>query len=49
MTTNDKIFQVLEETKTNWNVNKLPLVAIESNDHNLLNTETYGLFRSDTS
>tara|TARA_R110002153_G_scaffold89254_3_gene218695 strand:+ start:1377 stop:2234 length:858 start_codon:yes stop_codon:yes gene_type:complete len=47
MTTNDKIFQVLEETKTNWNVNKLPLVAIESNDHNLLNTETYGLFRSD--
>tara|TARA_R110000737_G_scaffold118339_2_gene150855 strand:+ start:1293 stop:2150 length:858 start_codon:yes stop_codon:yes gene_type:complete len=47
MTTNDKIFQVLEETNTNWNVNKLPLVAIESNDHNLLNTETYGLFRSD--
>ena len=47
MTTNDKIFQVLEETNTNWNVNKLSLVAIESNDHNLLSTETYGLFRSD--
>lgn len=47
MTTNERIFQVLEETKTNWNVNKLPLVAIDSDTHYRFETETYGLFRSD--
>ena len=47
MTTNERNFQVLEETKTNWNVNKLPLVAIDSDTHYRFETETYGLFRSD--
>lgn len=47
MTTNERIFQVLEETKTNWNVNKLPLVAIDSVTDHKFETETYGLFRSD--
>ena len=47
MTTNERIFQVLEETKTNWNVNKLPLVAIDSATDYKFETETYGLFRSD--
>jgi len=48
MTTNEKIFQVLEETKTNWNVTKLPLVAITDYKFSLkFETETYGLFRSD--
>lgn len=47
MTTNERIFQVLEETKTNWNVNKLPLVAIDSDTDYKFETETYGLFRSD--
>ena len=47
MTTNERIFEVLQDTDTNWNVNKLPLVAIDSVTDHRLKTETYGLFRSD--
>ena len=47
MTTNEKIFNVLQETGTNWSVNKLPLVAIDSETHFNFKTETFGLFRSD--
>ncbi len=46
-TRNERIFDVLQETKTNWNVNKLPLVAIDSVTDYKFETETYGLFRSD--
>lgn len=49
MTTNEKIFNVLQETGTNWSVNKLPLVAIDSETHFNFKTETFGLFRSDNS
>jgi len=46
MTTNEKIFNVLQKTDTNWNVSKIPLKAI-TNDEEVLHTETFGLFRSD--
>jgi len=46
MTTNEKIFNVLQKTNTNWNVSKIPLKAI-TNDEEVLHTETFGLFRSD--
>lgn len=40
----EKTFAILESTKTNWNVDKLPLVTQCGKT-----TESYGLFRSDNS
>jgi hypothetical protein len=46
-TKNERIFDVLSSTNTNWSVVKLPLTA--NNDGKELKTQTNGLFRSDNS
>ena len=38
----NQTFELLEQTTTNWTVNKLPLVT-----KNGLSTESYGMFRND--
>jgi len=38
----NQTFELLEQTATNWTVNKLPLVT-----ENGLSTESYGMFRND--
>lgn len=42
-TTEERVFNILEETKTNWSVKKLPLVSAVDG----LATDSYGLFRND--
>lgn len=42
MTTNEKVFNLLEQTSTNWNANKIELQSIEGHK-----TGSYGIFRSD--
>jgi phage/plasmid-like protein (TIGR03299 family) len=42
-TKEERIFDILEKTKTNWTVNKLPLVSAPDN----YPTGSYGLFRND--
>lgn len=39
----ERVFDTLEKTKTNWTVNKLPLVSAPD----LMPTGSYGIFRSD--
>lgn len=43
MNLENQTFDLLEQTKTNWTVNKLPLISQEG-----LSTESYGIFRNDT-
>jgi len=42
-TTEERVFDILEATKTNWSVKKLPLVSAVDG----LPTDSYGLFRND--
>ena len=42
METNEKIFELLEQTGLNWTVNRIPLIA-----DNGLKTESFGIFRND--
>lgn len=42
-TINERVFNTLEETQTNWTVNKLPLVTETG-----LTTGSYGIFRNDS-
>ena len=45
----ERVFNLLEETNTNWTVKKLPLVAIETTDEGVKEhkTDSFGMFRSD--
>ena len=42
-TTEERVFDILENTKTNWSVKKLPLVSAVDG----LATDSYGIFRND--
>lgn len=45
----EKVFNLLQNTQTNWTVKKLPLVALENTDEGIKEhkTESFGMFRSD--
>lgn len=49
MTKQERVFETLQSTETNWTVRKEPLTATKVTDDGIveLPTETFGLFRSD--
>jgi hypothetical protein len=49
MTTQEKVFETLQNTGTNWTVSKEPLTATKITDNGIIQlpTETFGIFRSD--
>jgi len=49
MTTQEKVFETLQNTGTNWTVSKEPLTATKLTDTGIIQlpTETFGIFRSD--
>ena len=49
MTKEERVFETLQSTETNWTVRKEPLTATKVTDDGIveLPTETFGLFRSD--
>jgi hypothetical protein len=49
MTTQEKVFETLQNTGTNWTVSKEPLTATKVTDTGIIQlpTETFGIFRSD--
>jgi hypothetical protein len=49
MTKEERVFETLQSTETNWTVTKEPLIATKVTDDGIIElpTETFGLFRSD--
>jgi phage/plasmid-like protein (TIGR03299 family) len=49
MTKQERVFETLQSTETNWTVSKEPLIATKVTDDGIIElpTETFGLFRSD--
>ena len=49
MTKEERVFETLQSTETNWTVRKEPLTATKVTDDGIIElpTETFGLFRSD--
>lgn len=45
ITKNEKVFELLEETETNWTANKIELIGFNKDD-GLLSTDSFGIFKS---